>query len=246
MQPMEAVEEAIILVASIAAVTIILTYASVSYSNYSRYLIAHEELANIVLEAYGFAMSNSTLIILGNLGRVNAYLDGMYALTNNSGVLIGVNSIMDYLTYTILNHSEPIVINGRLLLEPGHALLMIIKGHYNGISVKVCPTQASNTCNWVMLRWVITEYGNGTGETQASSSGEGSVTIMITNDSLGIPWSINVGINGPGGYSYQRSGSGDYAWVQYSTIRYYSLYGATSKEIRIGAFIMRSMGKDSN
>ena len=218
MQLMEAVEEAIILITSIVAVTLILTYASVSYSNYSRYLIAHEELANIVLEAYGITIGNSTLITLGNLGRVNAYLDGMYALTNNSGETVGLNSIIGYLTYTVLNRSEPIVINGRLLLEPGHALLMIIKGHYSGISVKVCPTQASNTCNWVTLRWIITKYSsNGTGEVQTSNGWESSVSIMITNDSLGIPWSISVNVNGPGGYTYQKSGSGDYAWVQYLT-----------------------------
>uniref|UniRef100_UPI0025BA5C78 hypothetical protein n=1 Tax=Caldivirga sp. UBA161 TaxID=1915569 RepID=UPI0025BA5C78 len=218
MQLMEAVEEAIILITTIVAVTLILTYASVSYGNYSRYLIAHEELANVILEAYGFTISNSTLIVLGNLGRISAYLDGIYALTNNSGVAIGINSIIGYLTYTVLNHSNPIIINGRLLLEPGHALIMVTKGHYSGISVKVCPTQASNTCNWVTLRWIITEYNsNGTGEAQAPNGGGGSVVIMVTNDSLGIPWSATVSVNGPGGYTYQKSGSGDYAWIQYLT-----------------------------
>ncbi|MGC9227588.1 hypothetical protein, partial [Caldivirga sp.] len=215
---MEAVEETIILIASIVAVTLILAYTTVSYSNYSRYLIAHEELANIVFEAYGFTIGNSTIITLGNLGRVNAYVESIYALTNSSGKKINLNSILEYLTYTTPNSSKPIIINNRLLLEPGHVIIIIINGHYSGISVKACPTQESNTCNWVTLRWIITEYETSNkSEAQALGGKEGSVTIVVTNDSLSIPWSISVNVNGPGGYSYQRSGSEDYTWVQYLT-----------------------------
>jgi len=50
----EVVGEVVILVTSILAVGLVLTYVTVTYGNYASYITAHGELANIVLEAYGY------------------------------------------------------------------------------------------------------------------------------------------------------------------------------------------------
>jgi len=213
----EVVGEVVILVTSILAVGLVLTYVTVTYGNYASYITAHGELANIVLEAYGYLVNGSTVIILGNLGRVNAYVAKVYALGSNSSTPISLSNVREYLSYTSPQASNPVTIDGRLLLEPGHMAIVVVKGTYWGVSVEACPTPTSNTCGWVMLKWSVSTYTpvNSTSiQGQLGSINVGSVTIEVTNDTLSIPWVVTVTINGPGGYTYSKGGSGDLTWVQ--------------------------------
>jgi len=212
----EVVGEVVILVTSILAVSLVLTYVTVTYSNYAGYITAHGELANIVLEAYGYPVNGSTVIILGNLGRVNAYVAEAYAL-GNSSTPISLSNVKEYLSYTSPQASNPVTIDGRLLLEPGHMAIAVVKGTYWGVSVEACPTPTSNTCGWVMLKWSTSTYTSANSTLTQGQLGPvnvGSVTIEVTNDTLGIPWVVTVTINGPGGYTYSKGGSGDLTWVQ--------------------------------
>ena len=214
---MEVVGEVVILVTSILAVGLVLTYVTVTYGNYASYITAHGELANIVLEAYGYPVNGSTVIILGNLGRVNAYVAKVYALGSNSSTPISLSNVREYLSYTSPQASNPVTIDGRLLLEPGHMAIAVVKGTYWGVSVEACPTPTSNTCGWIMLKWSVSTYTpvNSTSiQGQLGPVNVGSVTIEVTNDTLSIPWVVTVTINGPGGYTYSKGGSGDLTWVQ--------------------------------
>jgi len=216
-QTVEVVGEVVILVTSILAVGLVLTYVTVTYGNYASYITAHGELANIVLEAYGYLVNGSTVIILGNLGRVNAYVAKVYALGSNSSTPISLSNVREYLSYTSPQASNPVTIDGRLLLEPGHMAIAVVKGTYWGVSVEACPTPTSNTCGWVMLKWSTSTYTSANSTLTQGQLGPvnvGSVTIEVTNDTLGIPWVVTVTINGPGGYTYSKGGSGDLTWVQ--------------------------------